>query len=86
MSLATIPSWVGAALGGIPWIGWLLQLVGSIIGLVFLYKIIPLALSVPDEKRVLHFVLTIVTVFVINIILGLIFGLGAVTSGELATR
>lgn len=86
VSLATIPSWVGAALGGIPWIGWLLQLVGSIIGLVFLYKIIPLALHVPDEKRVLHFVLTIVTVFVINIILGVIFGLGAVTSGELATR
>jgi hypothetical protein len=29
-------------------------------------------------------VLTLVTVFVINIILGLIFGLGAATSGEFA--
>lgn len=79
VSLATIPSWAGVALGGIPFIGWLLQLAGWIIGLVFLYKIIPLALDVPEEKRVVHFVLTIVTVFVVNIILGLIFGLGAAT-------
>ncbi|MEX2498568.1 MAG: Yip1 family protein [Wenzhouxiangellaceae bacterium] len=79
VSLATIPTWAGVALGGIPFIGWLLQLAGSIIGLVFLYKIIPLAVRVPEEKRVVHFVLTIVTVFVVNIILGLIFGLGAAT-------
>ncbi|MBS3743479.1 MAG: hypothetical protein KGY48_03900 [Wenzhouxiangellaceae bacterium] len=84
VSLATIPSWAGAALGGIPFIGWLLQLAGSITGLVFLYKIIPLAVLVPENKRVVHFVLTLVTVFVINIILGLIFGLGAATSGEFA--
>lgn len=86
VSLATIPSWAGAALGGIPWIGWLLQLAGSIIGLVFLYKIIPLAMKVPENKRVVHFVLTLVTVFVINIVLGVIFGLGAATGGELAGR
>ncbi|MFO7763203.1 MAG: YIP1 family protein, partial [Wenzhouxiangellaceae bacterium] len=43
VSLATIPTWAGAAVGGIPFIGWLLQLAGSITGLVFLYKIIPLA-------------------------------------------
>jgi len=86
VSLAMIPSWAGTALGGIPFIGWLLQLVGSIIGLVFLYKIIPLALKVPENKRVLHFVLTIVTVFVINIVLGVIFGLGAATGGEFAGR
>ncbi|MGM0657887.1 MAG: Yip1 family protein, partial [Pseudomonadota bacterium] len=84
VSLATIPTWAGAAVGGIPFIGWLLQLAGSITGLVFLYKIIPLAVLVPENKRVVHFVLTLVTVFVINIILGLIFGLGAATSGELA--
>jgi len=86
VSLATIPSWAGAALGGIPFLGWLLQLAGSITALVFLYKIIPLAVRVPDEKRVAHFVLTIVTVFVINIVLGLIFGLGAATGGEFAGR
>jgi len=86
VSLAMIPSWVGTALGGIPWIGWLLQLAGSIIGLVFLYKIIPLAVRVPADKRVVHFVLTLVTVFVINIILGAIFGLGAATGTGFEVR
>lgn len=85
VSLATIPSWAGVALGGIPWIGWLLQLAGSIIGLVFLYKVIPLAVRVPENKRVIHFVLTLVTVFVVNIILGVIFGLGAATSSGVRT-
>lgn len=85
VSLATIPSWAGVAVGGIPFIGWLLQLAGSIVGLVFLYKVIPLALRVPEEKRVVHFVVTIVTVFVVNIVVGLIFGLGAATSGGFAT-
>ena len=86
VSLAMIPSWAGTALGGIPWIGWLLQLIGSIIGLIFLYKIIPLAVSVPENKRVGHFVLTVVTVFVINIILAAIFGLGAATGSEFPGR
>jgi len=85
VSLATIPGWAGAALGGIPFIGWLLQLAGSITALVFLYKIIPLALQVPENKRVVHFVLTLVTVFVVNVILGIVFGLGAATSGQFAT-
>lgn len=85
VTLATIPGWAGVALGGIPWIGWLLQLAGSIIGLVFLYQIIPLAVRVPEEKRVIHFVLTIVTVFVVNIVLGLVFGLGAATGSGMRT-
>lgn len=77
VSLATIPGWVGLALSGIPFLGPLLHLAGSIIGLVFLYQIIPLAVTVPENKRVLHFVLTIVAMFVVNLILGAIFGLGA---------
>jgi len=86
VSLATIPAWAGAALGGIPWIGWLAQLAGSITALVFLYKIIPLAVRVPDNKRVLHFVLAIVAVFVINIFVGLIFGPGAPVVSETGIR
>lgn len=82
VSLAYIPGWVGIALGGIPFIGWLLQLAGTIVGLVFLYKIIPLAVRVPEEKRVLHFVVTIVVVIVVQMIIGLILGAGAVASGD----
>ncbi|MCA1778973.1 MAG: YIP1 family protein [Xanthomonadaceae bacterium] len=77
VSLATIPGWVGLAVSGIPFLGPLLYLLGSIISLVFLYQIIPLAVAVPDNKRVLHFVLTIVAMFIFNIVLGAIFGLGA---------
>jgi len=81
VSLAIIPGWAGIAVSGIPFIGALLQLAGTIVGLVFLYKIIPLALKVPDNKRVLHFIATIITVIVIQLIIGLVLGAGAVATG-----
>lgn len=81
VSLAIIPGWAGVAVSGLPFIGALLQLIGTIVGLVFLYKIIPLALNVPDNKRVLHFIATIITVIVIQMIVGLILGAGAVATG-----
>ena len=76
VSLAYIPGWVGMALSGIPFIGWLFSLIGTIVGLVFLYRIIPLAVNVPEDKRVVHFILTIVLVFVINLIVAAILGGG----------
>ena len=81
VSLAIIPGWAGVAVSGIPFIGALLQLIGTIVGLVFLYKIIPLALNVPENKRVLHFIATIITVIVVQMIIGLILGAGAVATG-----
>jgi len=81
VSLAIIPGWAGVAVSGIPFIGSLLQLAGTIVGLVFLYKIIPLALNVPENKRVLHFIATIITVIVVQMIIGLILGAGAVATG-----
>jgi hypothetical protein len=81
VSLAIIPGWAGVAVSGIPFIGPLLQLAGTIVGLVFLYQIMPLALSVPENKRALHFIATIITVIVIQMILGLILGAGAVATG-----
>lgn len=76
VSLAIIPGWVGMALSGIPFLGWLLSLAGTIVGLVFLYQVIPLAVGVPQNRRVMHFVITILVVFVINLILSAIFGAG----------
>lgn len=80
VSLAIIPGWAGVAVSGIPIIGPLLQLAGTIIGLVFLYKIIPLAVRVPESKRALHFIVTIVVVIIVQIVIGLILGAGAVGS------
>lgn len=77
VSLAMVPGWVGAALSGIPFLGWLINLVAVIIGLVYLYKIIPLAVGVPEDKRALHFVATLVLAIVVQIIVGLILSAGA---------
>lgn len=81
VSLAIIPGWLGAAVSGIPFIGSLLQLAGMITGLVFLYKIIPLAVDVPESKRATHFIVTIVAAAIIQIILGLILTAGTMTGG-----
>jgi len=81
VSLAYIPGWAGVALSGLPAIGWLLQLAGTIAGLVFLYRMFPLALHIPDHRRVLHFVATVVTAMVLNVILGALLGAGTMPAG-----
>lgn len=76
-SLAVIPAWVAGAVGGlIPYLGGLIALAGGILSLVFLYRIIPLALNVPEDKRTVHFVVSLVIVIVINMIIGLAIGPG----------
>lgn len=78
VSLAAIPAWVAGIIGSIiPSIGWLIAFAGGILSLVFLYKILPLALEVPDEKRVMHFVVSLIGIFIINLIIGVVFGRGA---------
>jgi hypothetical protein len=74
VSLAMIP----AALAGpvsalIPWFGLLVLLAGGIASLVFLYQVMPLALQIPDDKRVVHFLAGIVTVFLVNAVLAAAF-------------
>ena len=78
VSLAVIPAWVAGALAGlIPYLGFLIALAGGVLTLVFLYRIMPLALGVPDDKRVVHFVVSLVAVIIINMIIGLTLGLGS---------
>lgn len=77
VSLAVIPAWVAGAVAGlIPYLGFLIALAGGILSLVFLYRIMPLALDVPDDKRVIHFVVSLVAIFIINMVIGLTLGLG----------
>ncbi len=77
VSLAFIPAWVAAALAGlVPYVGFLIALAGGILSLVYLYRIIPLALNVADDKRVIHFVLSLVAVIICNMVIGLTLGLG----------
>ena len=81
VSLAAIPSWIAGVLGAlVPAFGFLITLAGAITSLVFLYKIMPLALGVPDDKRVLHFVLSLVSIVIINMIIGVFIGAGSIDS------
>jgi hypothetical protein len=81
ISLAAIPSWIASVVGAlIPWAGFLIMLAGAIMSLVFMYKIMPLALNVPDDKRVVHFVVSLVAIFIINVVIGSIIGAGSVNS------
>ncbi len=75
-SLAAIPSYVGSVVGTLPWIGWLLSLALMVVGLVFLYQIIPLYLKVPEDKRVLHYVVSLVVSIVVVFVIATILGVG----------
>ncbi|MGB7450877.1 MAG: Yip1 family protein [Lysobacterales bacterium] len=75
VSLAVIPAWVAGALAGlIPYLGVLIALAGGIMSLVFLYRIMPLALDVPEDKRVIHYVVSLVAVIICNMLIGLTIG------------
>jgi multisubunit Na+/H+ antiporter MnhG subunit len=82
VSLAAIPAWTAGIVASIiPSVGFLIALAGGIISLVFLYKILPLALELPDEKRVVHFVVSLVAIFIINAVVGFMMGQGAMRQG-----
>lgn len=91
ISLAAIPGWLAGIVGSvIPWIGWLIGLAGAILSLVYVYRIMPLALEVPEDKRVVHFVSSLISVIIVNFILGAVLGLGSmgrqVSPGDFSAR
>jgi hypothetical protein len=77
LSLAAIPAYLGNALSTLPWIGWLLSLGLSILGIVYLYRILPLYLDVPQSKRVTHFVVSLLALIAVSIVIGGVVGVGA---------
>jgi hypothetical protein len=80
VSLAAIPSWVAGAIGAIvPFIGFLLALAGGILTLIYLYRIMPLALNVPQDKRIVHYVVSLLVIMIINFVIGMTLGMGAAT-------
>lgn len=81
-SLASIPALLAGIVGAlVPGVGFLISLAGGIASLVFLYQVMPLALEVPNEKCRMHFAVSIVALFVINIILATMLGLGSMSRG-----
>lgn len=88
VSLALIPSYIAGVIAAlIPWLGWLIGFAGFVVSLVFLWKIMPMALAVPEEKRTLHYILSLLVSFIINaflsfFIVGSMIG-DAVMSGDM---
>jgi hypothetical protein len=74
VSFAFVPGYVGQALTWLPWVGGLLALVLAIYGLVLLWRIIPVYLEVPDSKRTLHYIVSLVTCIIVMVVVGNIAG------------
>ncbi len=83
LSLAAIPAYIGGVFSGLPFIGWLIGLGLGVLSLVFLYKIIPSYLEVPKEKRVVHFIASLIATFIAALLINIILGVGAYQSGAM---
>jgi len=70
LSLTAIPGSIGGILGSLPMVGVFIALIFGILSIVYLYKIIPLYLEVPQSKRVLHFIVSVVVTIVVMFIIG----------------
>lgn len=69
LSLAMIPATIIGILSPLPWIGWLIGLAAGIYSLVLAYQFVPVFMSVPEENRVKHFVVSILVGLVINFLI-----------------
>jgi hypothetical protein len=85
------PGWVAGILGIVPALG-LLVWIGQLYGLYILYLGLPKLMKSPQDKTVGYFVVSLITVFVVNIIIGAIIGAvtvamlaGAIATGAAAT-
>lgn len=69
ISLAFVPGYLGQFLAWVPWIGGLLGFGLFIYSLVLLWKIIPLYLEVPDGKRAVHYVVSLIATILVMVII-----------------
>jgi len=81
ISLTSIPSQLGGIISTIPWIGWLIGFALFILSMVYLYQIIPSYLKVPDNQRIVHYILSIATSIILMLILGFVLGIGSMMGG-----
>jgi Yip1 domain len=70
ISLAFVPGYVGQALAWLPWLGGLLAFGLTIYGLVLLWRIMPIYLEVPDDKRTMHYVVSLLASIVVMMVIG----------------
>ncbi len=69
-TLTFVPGYVGQALAWLPWVGSLLVFGLTIYGLVLLWRIIPIYLAVPDDKRAAHYIVSLIATIVVMMVVG----------------
>lgn len=80
-TLAFVPGYVGQALSTLPWIGWLISIGFLVYGLVLLWRIIPIYLDVPAEKRAPHYSLSLIASVVAMVVISAVLGGGMMGRG-----
>lgn len=75
LSLAIVPAALGGMFSPLPWLGWLIGLVAAIYGLVLAWQFIGVFMTVPDDKRALHFIVSLLVAFVVNMVVAGLIGL-----------
>ncbi|MBV1907167.1 MAG: YIP1 family protein [Pseudomonadales bacterium] len=84
VSLTVIPMLIGHVVGVLPWLGWLISVGLGIYSAVLLYQVIPLALSIPDESRTKHYIVSVICMFIATLIVGAVLG-GAIIGGSVGS-
>lgn len=75
------PGWIGAVLGIIPFIGWLLGLLLALYGLYLLYLGLPRLMKNPEDKTIVYELVVVVVAIVVAIVIASIGGL--ITGGAM---
>jgi len=70
----SVPSLLGQILGTLPYVGWIIALGLGLYSLVLLYRAIPVFLNVSLENRVKHFILFMISAFVVSVVLNMTVG------------
>ncbi len=81
VSLCSVPAYAGSVVGPVPFIGWLAALGLAIYGLVLLYRALPMYLEVPDQSRIVHFVVSLLGTALAMLVIGAIFGVQTFAGG-----
>ena len=66
------PAWIAGLFAIIPWLGWLIALIGALYGLYLLYVGLPRLMKNPPEKSAGYTALVVVSAIVVAIIIGVI--------------
>lgn len=78
VSLAVVPAVVAGIVSPVPWLGGLVSLVAFIYSLVLLYRFIAVFMTVPEDKRIVHYFVSLIVAAVVNIVVagtvGALFG------------